>query len=99
MTRAATATAADLVGVVGEHDGELVAAEPGDGVAVAQLVLQPLGEGAQQPVARLVAEGVVDLLEVVEVEEQERDGVAGAGARRAAPGRAGRRTARGWGGR
>jgi hypothetical protein len=55
--------------VVVEQDGELVAAEPGRDVAGSHGRPQPPGDAAQQPVAGVVAEGVVDDLEVVEIEE------------------------------
>ena len=54
------------------HDDELVAAESGQHVALAQRRAQPLGHDLQQLVADLVAEAVVDRLEVVEVDEQHR---------------------------
>ena len=47
---------ADLVGRVGQQDGELVAAHPGHQVAVAQQAGQPLGHRDQQPVADRVPE-------------------------------------------
>ena len=56
-----------------QQDGELVAAEARDGVAVAQDRLQPRGDLAEQLVAVGVAEGVVDLLEAVQVDEQQGD--------------------------
>ena len=59
------------VDVLVQHD-ELVAADAGDRVARAQRLAQALGDGAQQGVARLVPEGVVDQLEAVEVDEQDR---------------------------
>ena len=55
---------------VGAEDDELVAAEPADGVAGPGAAGQPLGELPQQVVADLVPEGVVDLLEAVDVEEE-----------------------------
>ena len=58
--------------VLGE-DHELVAAEPRDGVRVAQHLGEALGDGDQQVVADGVAEVVVDRLEAVEVDEQQRD--------------------------
>lgn len=75
-----------IVGAVdlAQHDRELVAAEtrqgrgrtfvvqPGDDVGIAQTVDEALGEPPQQAVARVVTEGVVDQLEAVEIEEQER---------------------------
>ena len=63
---------------VGEQEEELVAALPGDRVGLADGRAEPLGDGAQQLVARRVAEVVVDELEVVEVDEEDRDVRAGA---------------------
>ena len=77
-------------GDLAQDDHELVAAEPGDGVAAGEIgdrqlglpghligrphrVLQPLRHLPQQGVAGVVAEGVVDPLEVVDVEEEDRD--------------------------
>ena len=58
-----------LVGA-GEEDGELVAAEPGEHVGLAHAHPQQRGDAAKQVVAGAVAERVVDVLEVVEVEHQ-----------------------------
>ena len=55
------------------HDDELVAAEPGDGVGVAYGVRQVVGDCGEERVAGVVAEGVVDPLHVVEVEEEHGD--------------------------
>ena len=54
---------------VGQQHAELVAAEAGDGVALAERLLQAVRDLLQQAVARVVAERVVDLLEVVEVDQ------------------------------
>jgi hypothetical protein len=62
-----------LVLDVGAQDGELVAAEPGDDVAGPGRLAQPRGDLQQQAVAGLVAEAVVDQLEVVEVQEEDRE--------------------------
>ena len=70
-----------------QQDRELVAAQARDRVAVADAVVQALGELDQQQVADVVAKGVVDLLEAVEIEQQERQGLAARGRRCAAPGR------------
>ena len=67
-------------GEVVEEDGELVTPEPGDGVVRTHAAAQPLGDGDEQPVARLVAEAVVDVLEVVEVDEHHREQRAALGA-------------------
>jgi hypothetical protein len=59
------------MGVHAQH-GELVASEPGGGVARAQQRREPPRDGAQDLVAGGVAEAVVDGFEVVEVAEQHR---------------------------
>ena len=56
-----------------QQHGELVAAEPGDHVLGPQRAADPLGDVLEQPVAHLVPEGVVDLLEPVEVEQEQPD--------------------------
>ncbi len=52
----------------GEEDGELVAAEARKGIPVAQLLTQVRTHFAQEQVPDVVPEGVVDLLEPVEVQ-------------------------------
>ena len=81
-----------LVGEAVDEDAELVAAEAGDDVAGAQVGAQPRRDRAQQLVAGVVAEAVVDQLEVVEVEEEDPDRRAGDGRRASAPRRASRRS-------
>nr|WP_239002946.1 hypothetical protein [Rhodovastum atsumiense] len=56
--------------------GELVAAEPGEGVGLAQFRLQPGGDGAEQRIAGRVAERVVDFLETIEVDQQHGEALA-----------------------
>jgi hypothetical protein len=56
--------------VAGEDD-ELVAAQPADGVPGPHLLGEALAHLAQQQVAELVAEGVVDGLEPVEVDDEQ----------------------------
>jgi hypothetical protein len=56
-----------------QQDGELVTAEPRDGVGAAHRAAQPFGHRLQHHVAVGVAERVVDLLEPVEVDEHEGD--------------------------
>ena len=73
------------VGLVPGEDRELVAAETGDEVVMAHEAADPLGDRDEERVAGGVAEGVVDDLEVVEVDEEDgRDPVA-LGAPRHAP--------------
>ena len=67
-------------GVERHQDGELVAADAGHEVGAGHGGLQARADLAQQPVAGLVAERVVELLEVVEVDQQQRElGLDGAG--------------------
>ena len=63
-----------------QQDAELVAAQAGDRVGVAQRALQPRGDLLQQQVAHVMAERVVDLLEVVEIHDHDHGGVAVAAA-------------------
>src|SRR5690606_14561991 len=65
---------------------ELVAAEPRDEVAGADAVGEAVRDELEEPVPDRVPEGVVDLLEAVQVEEEQ----PGAVARRLAPAAAGR---------
>ena len=62
----------------GQNDHELVAAVAASHVRPAQDLLQPLADRGQDAVAAQVAMAIVDPLEVVDVEEHERDRVAGA---------------------
>ena len=64
--------------MLGQHD-ELVAAQPDHHVVVANAGAQPIRRGDQHLVAGIVPEGVVDPLEVVEIQEQQRDGALAAG--------------------
>ncbi len=60
-----------------EHD-ELVAAEPRHEILGPQHLAQPLGDRAEQLVAAGMTERVVDLLELVEIDEQQRRELIGA---------------------
>jgi hypothetical protein len=62
-----------LAGQVAGDEDELVAAEPRDGVGRAQDAPQARGDLDEQAVAALVPEAVVDRLEAVDVEVQDRD--------------------------
>ena len=59
---------------VGQDQRELVAADAGEHVAVAEDAAQCLADAREQLVAGCVPERVVDLLEPVEVEQQQRSG-------------------------
>ena len=59
--------------VAGEHHRELVATEPGDEVGAAPQVGETGGHLTQQGVAVVVAERVIDLFELIEVEHEQRD--------------------------
>ena len=61
-----------MIGAGGRDDGEFVAAEPGDDVVGAQRAREPLGDAADQLVADRMAERVVDILEVIEVDIEDR---------------------------
>lgn len=65
-------------GVLAEQD-EFVTGQAGEGVAGAQGRAQALSDFDQDVVAGLVAEGVVDGLEAVQVDERQRDATAAAG--------------------
>ena len=60
----------------GQEQRELVAREPGHGVAQANAGGEPLGHRLQKLVARRVAEGVVHGLEPVEIDEHHRQAMA-----------------------
>jgi len=62
-----------LGGHVGAQDDELVPPEPGDRVAVTDRLAQPLRRRDQQAVADGMPEAVVDNLELVEVQEKQRE--------------------------
>ena len=59
------------VGVV-QHDGELVATEPRQHVSGIQRPVQPAAHLGEELVPHLVTEAVVDLLELVQVQQQQR---------------------------
>ena len=52
-------------------DGELVAAKPGEGGAVVERIAEAVGDLLEHDVPELVAEGVIDGLEVVDVEQHD----------------------------
>jgi len=58
----------------GQQDRELVSPQARDDVAAAQAAAQQLGHAHDQAIAGLVAEGVVDELEVVEVQGEQGGG-------------------------
>ena len=66
-----------LVGPL-EEQGELVAAEPGQRVALADRHAEAPCDLLEQPVTAVVPERVVHLLEPVEVDEQDREVLSGA---------------------
>ena len=89
---------ARLVDVL-EQDDELVASEARGGVGGADAAEQPSRGLAQEHVAGGVAEAVVDVLERVEVDEQDRDPRVAPAPRAPGRARAGRSGAGGWAGR
>ena len=83
------------IGDVAQDHRELIAAQARNGVAVLDRRAQPLRDDGQQLVARGVPDRVVDALEMIQIDVQQR---AAAQTRRAcwrAPARAGRGTAGG----
>ena len=56
----------------GDHRGKLLAAKPADDVVDAHVGARDPGEQPQRIVAGRVAETIVDVLEVIEVEHQQR---------------------------
>ena len=79
-----------------QQDGELVAADAGHQVGAGHAGLQPRADLAQEPVTRLMAERVVELLEVVEVDQQQRELALGGARRRWSSPRGGRTGGGGW---
>ena len=59
----------DALGLVAEHDDEFVAAEPHHDVRRAHAPTIRRGDGPEQLVAGVVAEAVVDVFEIVDVDE------------------------------
>ena len=61
------------------HDREFIAAEPRDRVDLAYAGRQPHGDGAQQGIADDVAQRIVGVLEVIEIEAKQSEDVAAPG--------------------
>lgn len=53
-----------------EQDNEFIAAQSGDGVDIAQVFLQPLGDALEQQVPDRVSKAVIDVLETVQIKKQ-----------------------------
>ena len=60
------------IGLAGGDDGELVAAEPGDQIVAAHDAAQPLRDIENERVADVMAERIVDVLEVIEIDVEDR---------------------------
>ena len=75
----------EAVLVAGEQHAELIAPDPVGGSVLADGLAQRVSEAGQQLVSRRMAEGVVVVLEAVEVEEEQRRGVLVARALAASP--------------
>ena len=78
-----------------EQHGEFIAADARDEAAVAERALEALRDFAQQAIANLVSERVVDLLEAAQVEHQQSD-ARRSGSRSRARFRDGRAARRDW---
>ncbi len=59
-----------VLGAVGQHRAEPVAADPADDVAGAQAAVEPLADRQQNAVGDLVAEGLVDQRHLVNADHQ-----------------------------
>ncbi len=55
-----------------QHDDELLATQPSDPVRLTDGTANAVGDGAQHLVAHLVAALVVDLLEVIRIDDEDR---------------------------
>ena len=58
---------------IAQDDGKLIAAESGDRVDLANARPEPLGHGLKQEIADRMAERVVHVLEMIEIEIQDRE--------------------------
>src|SRR5271163_2543518 len=64
-----------IVALDAGHDEELVPALAKDAIVLAEAAYEAIGHGSEELVADDVAMGVVDVLEVVEVEEHQGDAI------------------------
>ena len=60
---------------VGQQDHELIPADAGNRVLIAQHALQMVGDADEQLIAHLMAVAIVDRLEIVQVEKADGAGV------------------------
>ena len=58
-----------------EQEAELVTSQTGNGLGTAHALAKPCSELVQKPVAEVVPEGVVHVLEAVQVHDQEGEGL------------------------
>ncbi|RUO53024.1 hypothetical protein CWI69_08340 [Pseudidiomarina halophila] len=58
---------------VGEYHAELVAANPGKQVMFAQRLADLLGDMHQQGIAHILAEGIVDIAQVIKIKHHQRE--------------------------
>ena len=58
---------------LGQQDSKLLAAQPGGEIDLAEVLAEDIGDVAEDAIAGRVAEGVVDPLEVVQVDERDRE--------------------------
>ena len=71
--RCAKASASGLPPVVRLHNDEFIAAQPGDKIFHSRQCAQPLADRIEKEIAAVVAERVVHLLEVIDVNEMHGD--------------------------
>ncbi len=62
----------------GHQQGEFVAADPCDGIGLADAGAQPFAHRCQQLIACAMPQGIVDRLETVQIDEHERQQLLGA---------------------
>ena len=62
------------VGVALDEDHELVATQPCDGVGGANATGEPAGDEVEELIAGVMPEGVVDKLEIIEIQRHDADG-------------------------
>ncbi|BAL13541.1 hypothetical protein BJ6T_82980 [Bradyrhizobium japonicum USDA 6] len=54
------------------YDRKLIAPQPGDGINLADTRAQSVGDRAKQPITHRVAQGVIDLFEIIQIQAEHR---------------------------
>jgi len=63
-------SASAMVSIPGKQDQKFVAADSGDGILLAELRLQAVSDLAQEKIAEGVAQGIINQLEAIKIQEQ-----------------------------